>query len=101
MLIGRVASPLSGASIAPTMPPVAIITVLLPPASACATASTSAFLRANRSPAAANVIWLVRASILGRVPLSEAPDARMPQLNVARLRDRVDADLAQRRALPR
>ena len=38
-MIGKVARPLSGAIIAPTMPPVAISTVLLPPASAWATAN--------------------------------------------------------------
>jgi len=44
---GKVASPLSGASTAPTMLAVETITVLLPPASACATASTIALRRAT------------------------------------------------------
>ncbi len=48
-VIGRVASPLSGASTAPTMLAVETITVLLPPASACATASTMALRRARLS----------------------------------------------------
>ena len=47
--IVSVARPRSGASIAPTMPPVDTITVLLPPASPCATASTSALRLARRS----------------------------------------------------
>src|SRR5262249_3999017 len=46
---GKVASPLSGASTAPTMLAVETITVLLPPASACATASTIALRRASVS----------------------------------------------------
>src|SRR6516162_997462 len=46
---GKVASPLSGASTAPTMLAVETITVLLPPASACATASTNALRRASVS----------------------------------------------------
>ena len=45
-VIGSVASPLSGASNAPMMLAVETMTVLLPPASACATASTSALRRA-------------------------------------------------------
>src|ERR1700716_2384473 len=53
MLIGSVASPLSGASMVPTIAAVATSTVLLPPASACAIASTSALRRARRSPARA------------------------------------------------
>ena len=48
-VIGKVASPLSGASIEPMMPVVATMTVLLPPASACATASTLALRRARVS----------------------------------------------------
>src|SRR6185369_1371927 len=48
-VIGRVASPLSGASTAPPMLAVDTITVLLPPASACATASTIALRRASVS----------------------------------------------------
>ena len=48
-LIGNVASPGSGASIEPMMPVVATMTVLLPPASACATASTTALRAASRS----------------------------------------------------
>src|SRR5437868_6016990 len=50
MLIGRVARLLSGASIDPRMLAVATITVLLPPASACPIASTSALRLARRSP---------------------------------------------------
>jgi hypothetical protein len=46
---GKVASPLSGASTAPTMLAVETITVLFPPASACATASTIALRRASVS----------------------------------------------------
>ena len=48
-LIVSVASPRSGASMAPMMPPVETITVLLPPASPCATASTSALRLARLS----------------------------------------------------
>jgi len=48
-VIGSVASPLSGASTAPTMLAVLTMTVLLPPASACATASTKALRRASAS----------------------------------------------------
>ena len=51
-LIGSVANPLSGASMMPTMPAVATSTELLPPASACVTASTSALRFARRSPSA-------------------------------------------------
>src|ERR1043166_2493766 len=51
-LIGKVARLLSGAIIEPMMLPVATITVLLAPASACPTASTSALRLASRSPAA-------------------------------------------------
>src|SRR6516162_435124 len=49
MLIGSVASAGSGANVAPMMPVVATVTVLLPPASACATASTTALRAARRS----------------------------------------------------
>src|SRR6186713_1730026 len=52
MVIGNVASDLSGASIAPTMPPVAMMTELFAPASACVTASTRALRRARRSSTA-------------------------------------------------
>ena len=55
MLIGSVASPLSGASMVPTMPAVATSTVLLPPASACVAASINALRRARRSPATASM----------------------------------------------
>ena len=48
-VIGSVASPLSGASTAPTILAVLTMTVLLPPASACATASTMALRRARLS----------------------------------------------------
>ena len=48
-VIGSVARPLSGASTAPTMLAVDTMTVLLPPASACATASTMALRRARWS----------------------------------------------------
>jgi len=48
-VMGKVASPLSGASTAPTMLAVLTMTVLLPPASACATASTIALRRARLS----------------------------------------------------
>jgi hypothetical protein len=47
--IGRVARLLSGARTRPMMPAVATITVLLPPANACATASTTALRLARRS----------------------------------------------------
>jgi hypothetical protein len=53
-LIGTVARLLSGASITPRIEPVATITVLLAPASACPAASTSALRLARRSPAAAS-----------------------------------------------
>jgi len=46
---GSVASPLSGASTAPTMLDVETTTVLFPPASACATARTMALRRARLS----------------------------------------------------
>ncbi len=46
-VIGSVASPLSGASTAPAMLPVETMTVLLPPANACATDSTIALRRAS------------------------------------------------------
>src|SRR5436190_8299964 len=48
--IGSVARLLSGAIIDPRMPPVATITVLFAPASACPIASTSALRLARRSP---------------------------------------------------
>src|SRR5688572_1746214 len=64
MEIGTVAYALSGANIAPTIPPVETITVLLPPASACAIASTSALRRARRSPAAASRIGSATADII-------------------------------------
>ncbi len=48
-VIGSVASPLSGASTAPTIEAVETMTVLLPPASACPTASTMALRRASAS----------------------------------------------------
>src|SRR5580704_13379380 len=54
MLTGSVARLLSGASIAPRMPPVAVTTVALPPASAWPTASTRALRLARRLPAAAS-----------------------------------------------
>ena len=62
-LIGSVASPLSGASMVPTMPAVATRTVLLPPASACATDSTSALRRASRSLVAASTAGSASADI--------------------------------------
>jgi hypothetical protein len=49
MVADRVASVRSGASMTPTMPLVETITALLPPASACATASTTALRLARRS----------------------------------------------------
>src|SRR5678815_5860497 len=52
MLIGKVARLLSGAIIEPRMLPVATITVLFAPASACPMASTNALRLASRSPAA-------------------------------------------------
>src|SRR4029078_11954909 len=55
-VIGRVASPLSGATPATMIADVATITVLLPPASACATASTSALRRARRSSKTGSVV---------------------------------------------
>src|SRR4051794_938188 len=48
-VIGTVARLLSGASMAPTMPPVATNIVLVLPASACAVASTRTLRRARRS----------------------------------------------------
>src|SRR5215510_13636102 len=63
MLIGSVTKLLSGASMVPTMPAVATNTVLLPPASACVTASTSALRRARRSPAATSTTGCARADI--------------------------------------
>src|SRR5437773_6519175 len=48
---GKVARPGSEASMVPTMPAVAAITVLLPPANACAIASTTALRLARRSSA--------------------------------------------------
>src|SRR6516162_1243320 len=47
----------------PTMPAVATNTVLLPPASACVTASTSALRRARRSSAATSTTGWARADI--------------------------------------
>src|SRR5437763_1070741 len=48
---GKVARPGFDASMVPTMPAVAAITMLLPPANACAIASTSALRLARRSSA--------------------------------------------------
>src|SRR5436190_23893248 len=53
---GKVARPGSEASMVPTMPAVAAITVLLPPASACAIASTTALRLAMRSSATMGAI---------------------------------------------
>ena len=55
-VIGSVARPLSGASTAPTMEAVETMTVLLPPASACATASTMALRRARLSSMVADIM---------------------------------------------
>jgi hypothetical protein len=49
IVIASVAMLRSGASMAPTMPPVDMITALLPPASACVTASSNALRLARRS----------------------------------------------------
>jgi hypothetical protein len=64
MLIGSRASPLSDASMVPTMPQVATSTALLPPASACAKASTMALRRASRSPEAASKTGSASADIV-------------------------------------
>jgi len=48
-VIGKVARPLSGASMKPMMLLVETMTVLLPPANACATDSTTALRRASLS----------------------------------------------------
>src|SRR5262245_18509625 len=64
---GSVASPLSGARTAPTMLAVATMTVLLPPASACATASTMALRRANLS--SCTTCWIGSATAdMGQAP---------------------------------
>src|ERR1700716_2458100 len=91
MLIGSVARPLSGASMVPTMPAVATSTRLLPPASACATASTSALRRARRSPAATSMIGSASADI------SERQRPGMPHDDRARLLRMEGADLAEGR----
>ena len=59
-VIGKVARPFSGASMAPRMLVVATMTVLLPPASACATASTMALRRASLLSKA--TLWMGSAS---------------------------------------
>src|SRR5215210_3773179 len=119
--IGTVANALSGASMAPTIPPVETMTVLLPPASACAIASTSALRRARRSPAAASRIGSATADIihapksdagrrtarllLGRAALSycwrrrsELQRTGMADHYVAHIIERAHAHLAQRGA---
>src|SRR5471032_3336231 len=53
---GKVARPGSEASMVPTMPAVAAITMLLPPANACAIASTNALRLATRSSATKGAI---------------------------------------------
>src|SRR5215475_145889 len=64
---GSVASPLSGARTAPMMLAVATMTVLLPPASACATASTMALRRANLS--SCTTCWIGSATAdMGQAP---------------------------------
>jgi hypothetical protein len=64
-VIGSVASPLSGASTAPTMLAVETMTVLLPPARACATASTMALRRASLSSCRLCCIGSATADIRG------------------------------------
>src|SRR5713226_880063 len=110
---GKVASPGSEASMVPTMPAVAAITMLLPPANACAIASTSALRLARRSSATNGEISAIadidhaqtrkEAPVLpgalhddyGRRCRSEVQRARMPHLDVPRLGRRMRADLAQ------
>src|SRR6185312_11682465 len=124
-VIGSVASPLSGASTAPMMLAVLTTTVLLPPASACATASTFALRRARlssmclsvRGSASADIESSPGAALLAAIhrprhyrprkaamPILrqlvvavEAPGARMTDGGVARVLDRAGADLAERR----
>src|SRR5258705_9172681 len=110
---------------APTMPPVATSTVLLPPASASATASTSALRRAKGSPAVSAVAGsaaglsattdmthlhrgfaetVAPSSADGETPpspqrrsaLRKRQRARMPDHDIARLARRMGADLPER-----
>src|SRR5450830_556704 len=124
-VIGRVARPLSGASIAPTMLAVLTITVLLPPASACATASTMALRRARLSSTLACRIGSATADMMrapGKPPLLaamalnchcrqcraalsrtrraalESDGPRVADRGLARLGRRFCADLAERGA---
>src|SRR6185295_18033462 len=113
---GKVARPGSEASMVPTMPAVAAITVLLPPASACATARTNAFRLATRSSATKGEISAITdmmspggeitngAPVLAGAPRddhgrrcrSEVQRARVPHFDVPRLGGRMRADLAER-----
>ncbi len=66
-VMGSVASPLSGASSAPMMAPVETMTVLLPPASACATASTLALRRARASSIPVSDVVISAAAVVGGI----------------------------------
>ena len=68
---GTVASEMSGASVAPTIEPVAKITAELAPVSACAAASRSTLERARASSAISSVAVT---SIIG-IPARQAPPA--------------------------
>src|SRR6478609_9379875 len=70
---GSVASPGSEASMVPMMPAVAAITVLLPPASACAIESTSALRLARRSSATKGVRSAITDIESSRLEKNEAP----------------------------
>src|SRR5471032_1885951 len=112
IVIERVAIPRSGASNAPTMPPVETMTALLPPESACATANTSALRLARRSSAATVEDSAIadmheipkRPTLVPACPSprhcrrrgSELQCRGMPDDDRARLRRRVRADLPQR-----
>src|SRR4051812_23913150 len=112
---GSVARPGSEAIMVPTMPAVAAITVLLPPANACAIASTTALRLAARSSATTGAISAItdidesrrktaRAPVLPGAPLndyargrrSEVQRARVPDPDVARLGRALRADLTER-----
>ena len=76
MLIGSVASAGSGASIDPTMPPVATMTVVLPPVSAWATASTTALRAARRSSVTSIVASVSVTMACSVVAFVLAPEAK-------------------------
>src|SRR5690242_9345388 len=97
---GKVARPAFEASMVPTMPAVAAITMLLPPASACAIASTRVLRLARRSSATNGEISAIadikhsqtriRAPVLpgaphddhGNLCRSEVQRARVPHFDV-------------------